>query len=269
AWTDNSDNETGFAIERSPDGDDATYTGIGMVGVDVVSYSDTGLDPETTYWYRVKAYNLEGPSEYSNTESATTPPVPVYPPDDPSNLVATAISSSQIDLSWMDNSDDETGFKIERSPNDITYAEIATVAADVTAYSDTGLTPDTFYFYQVCAFNVNGDSGYSNVAETFTPDTLPLDPSDLVAATVSSSEIDLTWSDNSGNEEGFEIEYKITESPYVLLTTVNANTVSYSHTDLDPDTWYGYRVRAYNDIGKSEWSDEANATTDDVPPAAP
>jgi len=70
-WQDNSDNETQFRIERSSNGND--YTKINSVGADITSYSDTTVAENTTYWYRVRAYNSYGYSDYSNTDSDTTP----------------------------------------------------------------------------------------------------------------------------------------------------------------------------------------------------
>lgn len=87
----------------------------------------------------------------------------------PSELTASAVSSSQINLSWKDNSDDETGFKIERKKGEgDTFSQIATVGANVTTYSDTGLSPSTTYYYRVRAYNASGDSSYSNTAQATT-----------------------------------------------------------------------------------------------------
>jgi hypothetical protein len=92
------------------------------------------------------------------------------PPAAPSGLSATAISTTQIDISWTDNATNETGFKIERSDrNNANYVQIATVGADVTSFSDTGLKKNTTYFYRVRATNGDGDSAYSNEASTTTP----------------------------------------------------------------------------------------------------
>ena len=91
-------------------------------------------------------------------------------PNSPNNLNATAVSSSQIDLTWQDNSINETGFKIERKTGSSgTYAEIASVAANVVSYPDTGRAAGTTYFYRVRAFNGSGNSGYSNEASATTP----------------------------------------------------------------------------------------------------
>jgi hypothetical protein len=136
------------------------------VGANVTTYSDTGLTPLTTYAYRVRASNLNDYSDYSNTAIATTL---TAPPAAPTNLGANAVSSSQIDLSWTDNSNDETAFKIERSTDaGLTFGEIATVTTDATTFTDTGLAPLTTYTYQVRASNSGGDSAYSNTATAIT-----------------------------------------------------------------------------------------------------
>lgn len=71
SWASNSSNHTGFSIERSPDGDTG-WAERDTVAADVTTYTDTGLDPGTAYFYRVRAFNLDGYSDYSNTASATT-----------------------------------------------------------------------------------------------------------------------------------------------------------------------------------------------------
>jgi hypothetical protein len=90
----------------------------------------------------------------------------------PTRLQATAVSFSRINLTWTDNSNNETGFKMERAPDTGgtpgTFVEIATVNANVTSYSDTGLSPETTYYYRVRAYNSEGDSNYSNSAQATT-----------------------------------------------------------------------------------------------------
>ncbi len=95
-------------------------------------------------------------------------------PDAPTGLSATTVSSDQIDLLWTDNSDKESGFKIERKIGvDGTYSQIATVGANIITYSDTGLTPGTTYYYQIRAYNSFGDSAYSNEANAATTSPPP------------------------------------------------------------------------------------------------
>lgn len=96
----------------------------------------------------------------------TTPPP--SGPNAPSGLTATAVSTSQIDLAWTDNSTDEDGFRIERGADGITFTEIATVGTNVTNYSNGGLAAGTTYHYRVRAYNAAGNSSYSNSASATT-----------------------------------------------------------------------------------------------------
>ena len=93
------------------------------------------------------------------------------PPAAPTSLVAAAVSNSRINLSWTDNSGDESGFRIERckNPNCTNFAQIAQVGAGVTTFADTTVAKNTAYSYRVRAFNGAGNSAYSNTASAKTP----------------------------------------------------------------------------------------------------
>src|SRR5215475_7440640 len=100
----------------------------------------------------------------------------------PSSLTAVAVSSTQINLNWVDTNTRETGYSIERSLNATTgFVEIATTAADATTYQNTGLTASTLYYYQVRAFGQKY-SPYSNVASTTTLANTPT-PTNTATAT--------------------------------------------------------------------------------------
>jgi outer membrane lipoprotein-sorting protein len=163
AWTDNSDNESSFKIERSINGID--FSEIDSVGANVTTYSDTTVAEITTYWYRVRASNSAGDSAYSNTASDTTPECPVNPPAAPSNLNA-KVKGRKITLTWTDNSDNEDGFNIYRGYSPSTLTLHATVAANVTSYDDANLESKTTYYYKVCAYNVNGEGCSGTVSGT-------------------------------------------------------------------------------------------------------
>ena len=90
-------------------------------------------------------------------------------PNAPTNLSASAVSCSQINLSWTDNSNNETGFKIERKTGSGSWSQIATVGANTTSYQNTGLAQNTTYYYRVRAYNSAGNSSYSNTANATTP----------------------------------------------------------------------------------------------------
>lgn len=97
------------------------------------------------------------------------------PPAAPSNLSAAADQGyNRIILTWLDNSDNETSFRIQRSPDDSTWATIDTIGVNSTAYTDTGLVPGTTYYYRVCAVNTYGSSPYtfSANATVWSPDQI-------------------------------------------------------------------------------------------------
>ncbi len=102
-------------------------------------------------------------------------------PNAPTSLTATAVGGTQINLAWTDNASNENGFKVERSSDNVNFAEVASLAANVVTYTNTGLTSGITYYYRVRAYQTNSadttyDSAYSNVASA-----TPLLPPDLAA----------------------------------------------------------------------------------------
>jgi len=224
-------------------------TGWGDIGYFYIGYSQLGNPVYFGEW----------------TIAYSTPTLP-SPPAAPSSLNAASVSSSQINLYWTDGSTNEDGFKIERCTGSTctNFSQITTVGADVKAYNNTGLAASTAYSYRVRAYNTGGDSAYSNTASAMTQAAQPpAAPTSLTATAASSSQINLTWTDNSSNETGFKIE-RCDVSPcssFSPLATVGASVKSYSNTGLKANTSYTYRVWAYNAGGESAHSDPASATT--------
>lgn len=178
AWQDNSGNEDNFEIERCAGTGCVNFALHQTVSLDVTSFNDTGLPASTLFRYRVRATNTTGDSGYSNIAEDTTDAAPVTPPAAPSNLSAGAVSPTQVNLTWMDNSADEDEFSIERCEGAgcSAFLEIATVGANVQAHNDQGLTALTTYRYRIGASNTGGPSGYSNEDEATTFDDTPPPP---------------------------------------------------------------------------------------------
>ncbi len=144
------------------------YAGATVIG------SDTA-PPFSVTWNNVAAGNYALTAAATDILGATTSSAPVNItvtstlPTAPASLVATAVSRTQINLTWTDNASNESGYQIERSNNGSSFSLIATTGPDVTAIASTGLSANRKYFFRVRAINVAGTSAYSNTASAKTP----------------------------------------------------------------------------------------------------
>jgi hypothetical protein len=145
SWQDNSTHELQYLVYRWVG---SAWQQIGALGANATSYTDSGLQPGTTYRYTVCTTNSAGWACAQNPESAsaTTPSASLGAP---SNLGASALSPSSIRFSWQDNSTSETEHLIYRR-NGAAWHQVGKVGRDVTSYTDNGLQPATTYTYTVC-----------------------------------------------------------------------------------------------------------------------
>jgi hypothetical protein len=155
------------------DGDALTYTVLTTPSGGVLSGTapnlvftpDTGWSGNTSFTFRVNDGLNNSPAATVSVTVQAAAAIPAAP----SGLAATAVSSTQINLTWTDNSGyNEDGFKIERSQNGNTWTQIGTVGPGVTTYASTGLSPNKMYYYRVRAYNVLGNSAFSNTASAKT-----------------------------------------------------------------------------------------------------
>jgi hypothetical protein len=188
-------------------------------------------------------------------------------PAAPTNLLADPYSNpGSVRLYWQEFSTIEQGFAIERATSASgPFTQIATVDALSISYTDNP-SPGT-YFYRVRALGPNGTfSGYSNTAMAVV--LVPEAPSYLSGSQVSSSEIDLQWSNNSFVQTGFRIERSVgDQSHFVTVGTVDAFTTTFKDTTIQAAGTYYYRVFATNAYGDSLPSNVATVTLSLVPSA--
>jgi len=268
SWLDNSANETGFEVWRSATGPDGTFAQVAGTGANVTSYGDGGLKPLTQYCYRVRAVRTyDGKTSYSafsNTTCATTPAPPA--PNAPSATNAVPSNSNTVVVTWTDNSANEDGFRVERSPDGGTsWAPVSTTSANVTSLTDGGRSSEQQVCYHVIAFNAGGDSPPSNTACT----TPPAAPTGLTATGVDGPAIALAWTDKSAVEDGYEVQRSTDGATFSHLANLPANSTSYRDAAVASNTTYWYRVRAKKDGGSSDVSNSASAATASAPPATP
>lgn len=190
-----------------------------------------------------------------------------FTPNAPTNLSAVA-SGTGINLSWIDNSGVESGFRLERRIGlNGGYAVYANLAPNTTSFMDTAVTPGNSYFYRIVAFNQNGDSGYSNEAGAALQQVgggggagaAPMAPSNLIAMGDFDA-VKLSWNDNSMNEAGFRLERQFGRTGiWSEIAVLPPNARFYTDTPLSSATFYSYRIRSFNSAGASEYSNTASA----------
>ncbi|MBI3926651.1 MAG: fibronectin type III domain-containing protein [Armatimonadetes bacterium] len=240
--------------------DDSTVATSGWI----TNTSWTWNAPADGTWYWCVVAN-DGLSDSDRTAHRILTISAVTPLGAPSGVSATALSTSQIKLTWNDNSSAETGFQVFRKLRASgSYKKIKTLGAGVTSFADSNLYPGTQYFYRLRACNASGVSAYSNEAGATTQGSPPpplAAPSNLQAYVLSSTSIQLTWNDNSSQESGFQVWRQVSGAgSFRKVKSVGSNLTTASFSGLTPGVSYTFLVRAYDGLGVSPYSNQASAT---------
>jgi chitodextrinase len=216
------------------------------------TYDVIGLHPNTTYQFRIRAYDqaengTTGASTAVTTRRSTSP----LPPEAPTDLQVITGTTQRIELSWSDNSMNEDHFEIWYSNNAISFWLHKTVGAGVTRYAQTNPSSQV-HAYRVRAVNNAGGSKFTNIVTVNL--RVPHPPVGLVANTVSDNRIDLAWGSGTIFMEGYELERSLDGTNYTKIADFDSKAYSHVDTGLDPATQYHYRIRSFNQFGRSSYS---------------
>ncbi|HZU97267.1 MAG TPA: fibronectin type III domain-containing protein, partial [Planctomycetota bacterium] len=257
-WTASS-GATGYVVSRGTQSG-GPYAQIGSVAG--TSFQDTGLVAATTYYYVVQATNAGGTSPFSAEASATTLP---NPPQAPTNVAASAVSQTQINVTWTAASG-ATSYVVSRgTQSGGPYTQVGTPTT--TTFQDAGLTANTTYYYVVQAVNAGGTSTNSSQASATTLPNAASPPTNLTATTVSQTQINVTWNASSGATSYVVSRGAQSGGPYTQVGTTSST--SFQDTGLTANTTYYYVVQARNAGGTSANSTQASATTLPNAPSPP
>ena len=234
--------------------------------------------------------------DYFTIIKAPPTPPPTNPPVAPTNLIATAVATNRIVLSWTDNATDEQGFKMERSTNGVDFTQFGTVGAGETNATNSGLLPNRTYHFRVRAHNVAGDSAYSEIAQATTfampvPDTTaPAAVTNLIVSAATSNSVTLSWTapgddGNVGTAASYDVRYRtnaIASNNWASSTLATGepaplpagSTQSLTINGLVANRTYFFALRSSDEVTNiSQLSTVATITTppvfdgDDIPPA--
>lgn len=157
SWTDNSDNEDYFVLERSTDS--LSFTDIAHPAANATAYNDAGLTPATKYFYRIKAHGPLSESAYSAVVSVTTPAATVLPtvpatPSPANNATNVFLSGNTVNFTWTGNFADTYSVYFGTGSGSLT--KLADIPASAASYASPALAPNTVYFWRIDATNANG-----------------------------------------------------------------------------------------------------------------
>jgi fibronectin type 3 domain-containing protein len=254
-----------YAVGSSSSG--KTFAG----NISSTTYNHTNLQPDTTYFYFIRAKNDAGNSDFSSAVSAKTQPSPATKPANPSGIAASAKSSTSILVTWNSVSN-ATSYDVYYSASSYSSAAVFIDNVTILSYNHNNLQPNTTYYYFIKAKNSAGDSGFSSSASAKTPVpeiTIPAIPTGVSASLQPPNSIRITWNTVS-NATGYDVYYTIdssSSSPIFVSTVTNP---LYTHSNLQSDTTYFYFIKAKNSAGYSEYSSPASAKTQLIQkPSAP
>ncbi|MEI6914243.1 MAG: fibronectin type III domain-containing protein, partial [Armatimonadota bacterium] len=250
-WTDASSNETSFKVERSTSASGPFSVITSTVGVNAITYSDSGLTASTAYYYKVSSVNSAG-SAASNLANTTTLAATGPAPTAPTALVVTPTRSDTIRLTWTDTSTVETGFRVMRAASTLgPFVEVGQTTANVQLMDNTGLLPSTKYYYKVCAFNAVGNSSFAGPKVTTTQAPAVEAPTNALAQALAPTRVRVSWKDNSTTELAFRLFRTNVGVGTRNEIIVNAGATEYVDTSVSSNTDYKYEVGAVGSSGDS------------------
>jgi phosphodiesterase/alkaline phosphatase D-like protein len=265
---------TGYLLDVSTEQGFTTYLSEfkGKDVGDLLNYKVTGLDANTIYYYRVRAYNTGGMSADSITIKVTTLPVP---PVAPTANAATTIHQTTATANWS-SSATATGYRMDIAKDD-------TFTALVTGYMNkdlgntdsipvTGLSANKMYYYRLRAYNTGGTSPNSNTISFTTLHIAPPAPRNIITTAIVQTSFSITWN-TVDTTSGYKLDIATDLAFNNTLANFNnkdlGNVTTYPVTGLSANKTYYFRVKAYNNGGNSTDATPYAVTTLPNPPPTP
>ena len=236
------------------------FTTVANAGQESTSYTVTGLNQSTTYYFQIVGSNSAGSSGPSNIANATTTNQTGQTPTAPQGLGATPASGSEVYLTWTNTATNETGFTLTRATDSLFTQNVVTetLASAPYYYTDgaAGLSPGNTYYYKLQATNSSGLSSSSNTASVNIPNVPPAPTN--AAAVQSGNSVVLSWTDHAGPFAlGYQISRSVDGGPYAIYadrpetSDSPPSTQTFTDTNVPLGHTYSYEIVAENVSGFS------------------
>jgi len=223
---------SGYNVYRSGS-ENGTYNRINIEPLSGTLFADTNITLDTVYYYKVSSINAGAEGLLSGAISAATLS------SIPANIRVTDRTTLSIRLEW-DTVNGASGYNVYRyGSEDGTYIQVNTSVVSVTSFTNTGLLPDTVYYYKVSSINGGVEGLQSNAVSAVTLSDVP---ANVRVKGVSTSSINLEWNVVS-EASGYNVYRSASENgTYTKVNTSTIASVEYNNTGLSSYSAYYYKV---------------------------
>lgn len=244
--------DLGVLVERSPNGS-SSWTVLTTGSAHSTSYTDSTVDDNTTYYYRVRSYNAVGFSDYSDILSITTPLEGAPAP--PTNLVISIQSDTDLNVMWDTSDNNENYFELQRSLDQSDWKTLPVIGKGENTFNDYCVYPATTYYYRIRGVSNVGAGGWSAVASKTTPASRAglIDLSSIVVSNVNPWTNTFIVNGVGGNRLFMERSYDGVWFKPIYTLGNKSNSPFYDFNLTAGSTVY-YRARVLNSGGSfSDW----------------
>ncbi len=255
-WTDTDRAATGFTIMRSTDG--TSFSQLGRVTTATLrTYSDATALANRTYYYKVQATATGKTSELSGAASAMTKLAA------PTTLVATIHGTTDVALTWRNNDNGASGYKVLRASDGVHFATLETLSGgSVASYTDQGIVSGVAYSYQIQAIS----EANTSLATAAVKAAITLTAPDTLAASASATSVTITWAHNDPRATNMVVLRSTDGTTYTTLATLASSITTYTDRTVTTGSVYYYKVRATNTVAPAGTSDALRTSTPLIAP---